>query len=189
MTCPAPGRDLLLQAIHYSLPSSEMVTPPLLARSTPCTAWNLGMLLSHFSESLDALTEGLNDGAVILVPATGEPDAEPTGMRERCGRLLSAIQAAPADRPITIAGHDMTETALTCTGAIEVSVHGWDIFAACGSPRPIPDDLAAPLLRVAPALLLGATRAGLFAEPLPAGHAARPGERLLALLGRASTWC
>jgi uncharacterized protein (TIGR03086 family) len=188
VTCHPTGRDLLRQAIHYALPSAGLVTPSLLGRPTPCAKWNLAMLLSHVSESLDALTEGLNDGVVILAPALGEPDAEPAGMLVRCERLLSAIGAAPAGRRVAVAGHDMTEMALTCTGAIEVSVHGWDIFAACGTPRPIPDELAAPLLRVAPALLLGATREGLFAEPLIAALTARPGERLLALLGRASTW-
>jgi len=186
VSCGGTGRDLLGEAIAYALPGADLVTPPLLARPTPCTAWNLGMLLSHFSESLDALAEGLNHGILLLAPAAGEPDAEPAGMRVRCGRLLSAIRAAPVDRPITVAGHDMTETALTCAGAIEVSVHGWDIFTACGTPRPIPDALAGPLLRAAPALIPGGTRAGLFSEPLPADLKARPGERLLAFLGRAS---
>jgi uncharacterized protein (TIGR03086 family) len=188
VTCRAPGRDLLREAIEYALPSADLVTAALLGVPTPCTAWNLGMLLSHLSESLDALAEGLNHGTVRLRPGPAEPDGEPAGMRVRFGQLLAAMQAAPADRPVIIAGHDMTETALTCTGAIEISVHGWDIGAACGSARPIPDDLARPLLRVAPALLPGTSRAGLFAEPLPADVHARPGERLLAFLGRASTW-
>jgi uncharacterized protein (TIGR03086 family) len=188
VTCLAPGRELLRSAIHYALPTADLVTPALLGKPTPCAGWNLGMLLSHLSESLDALTEGLIDGAVCRWPGTAEPDAEPAGMRVRCERLLAAIEAAPADRSVVIAGHDMTETALTCTGAIEVSVHGWDIAAACGSYRPIPDSLARPLLRVAPALLPGGSRAGLFAEPLPADLQAAPGERLLAFLGRAGTW-
>ena len=188
MTCLAPGRELLRSAIYYALPSADLVTPALLAMPTPCAAWNLGMLLSHLSESLDALAEGLNHGAVCRWPGTAEPDATPAGLRVRCERLLAAIQAAPADRSVIIAGHDMTETALTCTGAIEIGVHGWDIAAACGSPRPIPDNLARPLLRVAPALLPGSSREGLFAEPLPADLQAGPGERLLAFLGRASSW-
>ena len=191
MTCHAPGRELLRQAICYALPSADLVTPALLPRPTPCAAWNLGMLLSHLSESLDALAEGLGQGEVLLAPATLEPPgplepgAEPAGMRARCGRLLSAIAAAPAGRRVVIAGHDMTESVLTYTGAIEISVHGWDVAAACGRPRPIPDDLARPLLAVAPALVGGGAREGLFAEPLPAAPQARPGERLLSFLGRA----
>lgn len=188
MSCPATGRDLLRQAIHYALPSADLATPPLLAGPTPCTGWNLGMLLSHFSESLDTLAEALNQGTVCLAPAALDPDADPAGLRARCCWLLSAIRAAPANRTIAVAGHDMTETALTYAGAIEVSVHGWDIFTACGTAWPIPDSLASPLLRAAPALLPGATRAGLFGEPLPAGLTARPGERLLAFLGRSVTW-
>ena len=37
------------------------------------------------------------------------------------------------------------------TGAIEITVHGWDISVACGARRPVPPGLAAVLLPIAPA--------------------------------------
>lgn len=182
----ATARELLRQSIEYALASADLVTPPLLTSPTPCAGWSLGMLLSHVSESLDALAEGLTCGMVSLLPAaTGELDAEPAGLRARCARLLVAVADAPAGSLIAIAGHDMPDSLLACAGAIEVTVHGWDIYTACGVPRTIPAGLASALLDTAPVLLPDSARQGLFAAPLPVPLLASPGEHLLAFLGRA----
>jgi uncharacterized protein (TIGR03086 family) len=183
----ATARELLRQAIEYALASADLVTRPLLTSPTPCAGWSLDMLLSHVSESLDALAEGLTRGMVSLMPtATAELDAEPAGMRTRSARLLTAIQDAPAGSLIAIADHDLPDSLLVCAGAIEVTVHGWDISAACGVPRVIPADLASTLLDTAPVLLPDSARQGLFAAPLPVPLLASPGEHLLAFLGRAA---
>jgi hypothetical protein len=70
------------------------------------------------------------------------------------------------------------------TGAIEVTVHGWDIFAVCGAARPVPPGLAAVLLPIAPLLITPATRPGLFADPVRLPGPASPGDQLVAFLGR-----
>ena len=61
------------------------------------------------------------------------------------------------------------------TGAIEITVHGWDISVACGARRPVPPGLATVLLPIAPLLIPPDTRPGLFADPVrlagPAGPA------------------
>jgi uncharacterized protein (TIGR03086 family) len=176
---------LLRDAIGYALASADLVTPRLLSQPTPCSEWNLGMLLSHLSDSLDALTEGLTRGAVRLLASPGaEPEAQPAGIRVRCGRLLAAIPAAPAGRQIVIGDHELADGLLACAGAIEVTVHGWDISAACGIPRSIPDDLATALVRRAPILLPETAREGLFAPALQPPCQATASDRLLAFLGR-----
>ncbi|HZD38404.1 MAG TPA: TIGR03086 family protein, partial [Actinomycetes bacterium] len=73
---------------------------------------------------------------------------------------------------------------LASAGAIEIAVHGWDIARACGRDRPVPDGLAVELLSLCPLLVGDAGRGDQFAAPVPAGPTARPGDRLLALLGR-----
>ena len=73
---------------------------------------------------------------------------------------------------------------VAAAGAIEIAVHGWDISAACGVRRPVPPGLAAALLPIAPLLIPRATRAGLFADPVPVPGPACPGDRLVAFLGR-----
>jgi uncharacterized protein (TIGR03086 family) len=205
VTFPEAGAPLLREALDYALASADLVTPPLLRRPTPCSAWNLDMLLRHLSDSLDALTEGLTRGTVRLLPSAdagpeagcpeaggpqagcpqaGGPQAQPAGMRTRCGRLLAAIPAATAARPIAIGDHELADGVMACAGAIEITVHGWDISAACGIPRAIPDDLATALLERAPLLLPDAVRGGLFAPALRPPRPATAADHLLAFLGR-----
>jgi hypothetical protein len=73
---------------------------------------------------------------------------------------------------------------VTVTGAIEITVHGWDISVACGDRRPVPLGLAAVLLPIAPLLLPPGTRPGLFADPVRLAAPACPGDQLVAFLGR-----
>ncbi|HWG02609.1 MAG TPA: TIGR03086 family metal-binding protein [Trebonia sp.] len=185
------ARGLLRQSVTYALASADLVTPVLLTAPTPCAGWSLGMLLSHVSESLEALADGLTLGTVTLAAAASagldELDPEPAGMRARCARLLAAIEDAPADSMIAIAGQVLPDSLLACAGAIEMTVHGWDIAAACGAPRAIPASLASTLLDMTPVLLPDGARDGLFAAPLPVPLLASPGEHLLAFLGRVST--
>ncbi len=70
------------------------------------------------------------------------------------------------------------------TGAIEITVHGWDIWVACAAPRPVPSGLAAILLPIAPLLITPGTRPGLFADPVRLPGPACPGDHLVAFLGR-----
>ena len=189
MTLSAAGARVLREGIDYALASADLVTPVLLAQPTPCAEWNLAMLLSHLSDSLDAITEGLTTGSVRLSADPGaEPEDQPADMRVRCGRLLSAIPATPAGRLIAIADHDLTAGLLAYTGAIEITVHGWDVSVACGAVRPIPDRLATPLLVTASVLLPQTAREGLFAPPLRPSPPASPADRLLAFLGREAAW-
>jgi len=70
------------------------------------------------------------------------------------------------------------------TGAIEITVHGWDISVACGARRPVPPGLAAILLPIAPLLITPGTRPGLFADPVRLPGPASAGDQLVAFLGR-----
>jgi uncharacterized protein (TIGR03086 family) len=69
-------------------------------------------------------------------------------------------------------------------GAIELVVHAWDVSRALGGRVQIPDPLAGRLLRLAPLLIAGHARAGLFDPPVPVPPEAPPGDRLVAFLGR-----
>ena len=52
------------------------------------------------------------------------------------------------------------------TGAIEITVQGWDISVACGASRPVPPGLATVLPPIAALLITPRTRPGLFADPV-----------------------
>jgi uncharacterized protein (TIGR03086 family) len=187
------GAETLRQAVRYALAAAEPVTPPLLARPTPCLAWDLRALLVHASESLDALAEGLTRGTIALLPAAIPPDqiADPAlAFRRRASALLATCRAGDADGQaagqdtVTIAGCPLATGLMIAAGAIEVAVHGWDMAAACGGGQQIPDELAAELLGAAGLLIGAAGRAPHFGPPVAVPAGASASDRLTAFLGR-----
>jgi uncharacterized protein (TIGR03086 family) len=185
---------LLEQAISYAARSALDVTPALLLRPTPCQGWNLDMLLRHASESLAALHEATVTGHVALIPAIadGDPAVHPAPavdpartFRERADRFLAA-RATVGCRPQVLGIGDLPLSAITmeCAGAIEITVHGWDISQACGQRRPIPTALAVSLLAIAPLLIPETGRHPLFSPPVTPTARAGPGDLLIAYLGR-----
>jgi uncharacterized protein (TIGR03086 family) len=185
---------LLERAIGYGLESMDLVTAELLSRPTPCADWDLHALLLHLNDSIGVLSQGIESGCVDLGPCqTGDVDGDPG---DSAIRLVAAIRtgvrqlrhawklAEGRGRSVDVAGHRLTAGLVAITGAIEITVHGWDVFAACGGDRPIPEDLAFDLLVLCPLLVDDASRHPMFATPVPAPPPARPGERLVAFLGR-----
>ena len=182
------GLGLLESAVRYALASAGLASPQHLTLATPCSGWDLRMLLDHVSDSLDVLSEAVCTGSVGLGPSPGDdgPGPDPvTGLRRRATRLLATCAAAgPAELPVAIADQELSTGLVVAAGAIEIAVHGWDIAAACGVRRPVPADLAAALLPIAPLLITPSTRPGLFADPVPVSRLAAPGDKLAAFLGR-----
>ena len=182
------GLGLLESAVSYALASAGLATPQHLTLATPCTGWDLRMLLDHVSDSLDVLSEAVCTGSVGLGPSPGDdgPGPDPvTGLRRRATRLLATCAAAgPPERLVAIADRELTTSLVAMTGAIEIAVHGWDISVACGVHRPVPADLAAALLPITPLLITPSTRPGLFGDPVPVSEPCSPGDRLTAFLGR-----
>jgi uncharacterized protein (TIGR03086 family) len=180
--------DLLEIAIGYAVGSLSCVTPGSLSYPTPCAAWDLGALLEHVSDSLAALHEAIATGWVSLdvlarAPASSADDLVTT-LRTRAGRLLAASAAGGEDRAVAIAGRRLTGRQVTAVGALEITVHGWDIAEACRCPRPIPPALATSILAVIPLVVTQVTRNVQFAGAIPAAPQACPSDRLVALLGR-----
>jgi uncharacterized protein (TIGR03086 family) len=179
----APG--LLGHAISYALASAGHATPQLLPLATPCEGWDLRTLLLHVSDSLGVLTEAMRADQVGPGPALDDEPDPVAHLRRRARGLLGACAAAGAEeRLVAIGDRELTASMVTAAGAIEIAVHGWDISVACGARRPVPPGLAAELLPLAPVLIPRATRAGLFADPVPVPEPACPGDRLVAFLGR-----
>jgi uncharacterized protein (TIGR03086 family) len=180
--------DLLEIAIGYAVGSLSCVTPGSLSYPTPCAAWDLGALLEHVSDSLAALHEAIATGWVSLdvlarAPVSSADDLV-TSLRTRAGRLLAASAAGGEDRAVAIAGRRLTGRQVTAVGAVEITVHGWDIAEACRCPRPIPPALATSILGIIPLVVTQVTRNVQFAGAIPAAPQACPSDRLVALLGR-----
>ena len=182
------GLQLLASAVRYSLASAGLVTPPLLSRPTPCAEWDLAVLLDHVSDSASVLHQAITAGCVSLgpPPADNSPGLDPVhGLHQQTTRLLAICTAAgPAQQLAAVGDRDLTTSMVALAGALELTVHGWDISVACGARRPIPPGLAVILLPLAPLLITPATRPGLFADPVPVSAQDSPGDQLVAFLGR-----
>jgi uncharacterized protein (TIGR03086 family) len=193
-TSVAAGTELLERAIAYTRASLALVTPDSLWRPTPCLEWDLAALLVHMDDSLDALLDAVVLGHVDLRPRAGAPHegscvAVVGSLRDQACRLLGTWSELPEDALVTVGGHPLPAGLVAVTGALEITVHGWDVARACGQDRPLPEPLAAELLAVAPALVTEADRAGRFAPALPVdalASTAPAGTRLLAFTGRAA---
>lgn len=170
---------VLGQAVDYLLGGLRCARGAALSLPTPCAGWDLRTLLAHVDDSLGALAEAAGTGRVTLeaVPGCGHVD----DLGERA-RALPAAWAGVST--VTIGGVPVEPDLVIAAGAIELAVHGWDVAAACGARRPIPDELALALWRVAPALVTEADRPWRFAEPVPVSEGSGAGDRLLAFLGR-----
>ena len=181
------GFRLLASAVRYALASAGPVTPPMLSRPTPCTEWDLEALLDHVSDSAGVLHQAITAGCAGLPPAgDGRPGLDPVrGLHWQTARLLATCAAAgPAHRLVVIGDRELTTNMVALAGALEITVHGWDISVACGACRPVPPGLAAILLPLAPLLISPATRPGLFADPVPVPAQASSADQLVAFLGR-----
>lgn len=181
------GVALLERAMGYTLGSLGMVTPADMSRPTPCDDWDLRALLLHTNDSLLALYEAVAAHHVELDAGTAfaDPAEDPVAsLRDRASRVLGAWTNASAPDLVSIGGCPLTTDIVAAAGAVEVAVHGWDVAATCGHPRPIPPLLAAEMLQLAPLFVTDADRPARFAAPVRLPWPASPSERLIALLGR-----
>jgi uncharacterized protein (TIGR03086 family) len=182
------GQELLESAVSYALAGAGLVTPQLLPRATPCASWDLKTLPDHLSDSIGVLGEAIATAGISPGPAQGYdgPGRDPVArLRDQAAGLLGTCAAAgPAGRRVAIGDRELTATMVAVTGAIEITVHGWDIFAACGAARPVPPGLGAVVLPIAPRLNAPGTRPGLFAAPVRLPGPAGPGAPLIAFLPR-----
>jgi uncharacterized protein (TIGR03086 family) len=199
MTSLPPGAVALLAgAVSYALSVCGLVVPGEFALPTPCTEWDLGMLLAHLSTSMADLETAISTGHLDPDPVSdmaAAPDmatADPVELvRDRAAGLLCAAYGyAGPERFVTVGGLPVPAGLVACTGAVEIAVHGWDVAAARGRAgdggggpvAPIPAALATRLLQVCPLLVAG--RDGLFALPVEVPAQASPGDRLVGYLGR-----
>jgi len=184
------GYYRLAQAVSYADIVLDAVTPQLLFRPTPCRAWNLRMLLEHAGESLAALYEGFTVSHVAMIApqaaVVGRSDAAAlvSAFRHGAAALLAASAAADGGAQVVIGDQSMPLGCLCTTGALEITVHAWDISQACGQSLPIPHEAATDLLAEALLLVPSLDRYPLFAAPVALPPGSTASDRLAAYLGR-----
>ncbi len=182
---PSGATGLLVGAISYALGVCALAGPDEMALPTPCADWDLGMLLTHLSDSMADLEILIRTGNLDLERPPEAAASDPVeNLRDRAAHLLCAAYGyGGPERFVAIGGLPVPAGLVACTGAVEIAVHGWDVSAARGrGARPIPATLATRMLRLSPLLVTG--REGLFAVPVDVPAQASPGDRLVGYLGR-----
>ncbi len=187
-TRPAPTMQavaLLERAIDYTRVALSGVRADLLDGPTPCRGWDLRALLAHMDDGLAAFTEAADLGTVDLRPLASQPEERRLveSLRLRACSALGAWSSQHGDAPVAVGGVLLDAGVLAGAGALEITVHGWDVAQACGLDHPVPASLADALLDVSVDLVTECDRGTRFG-PVRASVSADPAEALLAFLGR-----
>lgn len=189
-----PELGLLERAVGYTrgalaaAPATDGNVP------TPCQGWSLDDLLAHMNTSLQTLHQAAEVGGITLFdpPSCAGTDltvAEQVGqLTARACALLSSWLGSSAPALFRVGGSELQAGLLASAGALEITVHGWDVARACGMRHPIPRALAEDLLSYAPLLVSEMDRPHRFGPPVPTGASAGAAEELLALVGRRLHW-
>lgn len=191
---PPPALALLDAALtwtHGTLQLARVSDPGL---PTPCASWELGALLVHMEDSLSAFGEAAGTGHVAISRepvSVGAPAPTPE-LVDRICRCARSTRAAWSSRitsaPVMLGDLGLGRDTTALVGALEITVHGWDVARATHNPAPIPADLAARLLPVARTVVTPGERGRRFAAPRPVDPRASSGDQLLAHLGRDPLW-
>jgi uncharacterized protein (TIGR03086 family) len=178
---------LLRDSVNYARATVRTVTSEELSHPTPCREWDLRALLNHLNDSLLTLSTACRTGRVGLEPcppAGGQDDAPLATFDRYSALLLADGLCRRARRGVLVVDLPLAEHLLVAAGAIEISVHGWDVGQAAGRPDSLPEGLAIELLAIAPLVVDDACRSPHFGPVVAVPPASGPATRLLAYLGR-----
>ena len=182
---PPGAVELLERAVAYTGASLRLVTEADLRNPTPCAEWDLLALLRHMEDSLDAMAQAAHAPRLELVPAA--PGEGGRALLDRlCARaraLVGLWHPAPLGE-VGLGELSLSRELLGAVGALEITLHGWDVAQAIQQPRPIPPGLAMDLWPVARDAITDLDRPVRFGPVLDVPDWAAPQHRLLAQAGR-----
>lgn len=185
-----PELALMERAINYTRVAVLGALDQPADLPTPCATWTLRDLLQHMNASLGTLDQAAQVGGIGLFDPPGAARG-PLGvpglvqlLSERACALLDSWTGASAPAMFRVGGSELQAGLLASAGALEVTVHGWDVARACGLDHPVPTALAQDLLSYAPLLVSDADRPHRFGRALPTGADTSPDVELLAFVGR-----
>lgn len=179
--------ELLERAVAYTRGSLLLVRPEDLTRATPCSQWDLCDLLRHLDDSLEAMGVAAQATSLTLVPAP-----TPAGGLDLLDSICARARALLGHWHPSLAGEvelgdvSLSREVLGAVGALEITLHGWDVARSLGRHRPIPPLLALDLWPIARDHITEADRPAPFGLALEVGDWASAQEHLLAHAGRSA---
>ncbi|MFY0409078.1 TIGR03086 family metal-binding protein [Solicola sp. PLA-1-18] len=165
-----------------------------LGAPTPCADFDVAALRTHVVGWLSTFADGFADpdGRAPRADLAGfEPsDDAAAEVRDATGRLVDALRAGGAERPLSLGGAAMPGELALGMVLWEYQTHGWDLARATGQPwSPAAEGLEQSLV-FAPMMLTpdyqGVGKS--FAPAVPVPDDAPPLDRLLGLSGRDPGW-
>ena len=176
---------------------AALIRPGDLDRPTPCTRWSLLALLRHMDDSLAVMGEAAQTTALGLAPVVGPEGAEDllASIRQRACTLVGQWSVGAPDAvgqrgqlgqfgQVALGEAVLARETLGLVGALEITLHGWDVARACGADRPSPPGLALELWAVARDHITQEDRPSRFAPVVEVPDWASAETRLLAQVGR-----
>ncbi len=183
----SPLGAILRDSLDYARTAVRAATPEELSRPTPCREWDLRALLNHLNDSLLTLCTACRTGRVGFEPcspAAGKDDM-PLASFDRYSALLLTDGLRRRTRSgVLVVDLPLAQHLLVAAGAIEISVHAWDVGQATARPDSLPAGLAIELLAIAPLVVDDTRRSPQFGPVVAVPPASGPATRLLAYLGR-----
>ncbi len=136
-------------------------------------------------DSLAALAEAAESSALTLTaePVPADAGALLLSIRQRACTLVGQW-IPPGEEVVRLGRVDLARETLGGVGALEITLHGWDVATALGLDRPIPPALAMDLWPLARDHITDADRPVRFASPPEVPPWASPATLLLAHAGR-----
>ncbi len=154
--------------------------------ATPCPDWDIRQVVTHVilgEAQLTELAEGRRPVEAEL--DVGILGANPMSVwRGTALRAIEAARATPLDRRVPHAVGDLSFGRVLGFRITDNLVHAWDIATARSAACVLPDDIAEWALDFWLPMADGLVDSGYFG-PMQQPAGSSPGERLLALLGRA----
>jgi len=164
------------------------VQPEQLQGPTPCTEWDVRLLLHHVIGA-NFMFAGVAAGGTM--DAGGEmPELtalDPAAVyAESAAQVLAAWrQPGALDRRCHLSFGDMPARATMAIHLLDTVVHGWDLAKATGQDTTLDPELADAALVVAEGMISDALRAtGAFGPAVAVAADAPVGDRLVAFTGR-----
>jgi len=174
--------------------AAALITDAHRDQPTPCTGWTVTQVLQHAAgdQLAWAAALGVGDGpsANPFAPS-GHLDGGVSSLLDPALATARTAWAriAPDDDAVATPlpqGQLAAPVAAAACG-LDAAVHAWDIAAALGQPRFLPDELAAQLL-TAQTIIEPLRQFGAYAAALPPQPGDGPAAELLRYLGRDPRW-
>ncbi|PWU49730.1 TIGR03086 family protein [Micromonospora globispora] len=185
-------------AVRASMALVERVRPEDLERPTPCAGWDLAGLLAHMTAqhrgfAASAGGHGTYMDVWRVRPLGGSPAADYADASEQVITAFAAHDVLERMFALPEFGDGVRVPGRRAISFhfIDYVVHGWDIARSLALPFALPADLLQTAVPIAEAIPDDDRRLApgtAFAPRLPIPDDRDPLERILALVGRSSSW-